>query len=60
MQYFLDRERFQKNQQWQAEYDQLKSAHVPGVQPFIDDRLDKLRDVILGRKLEKLEWQPVS
>ena len=59
MQYFQDRERFQKNQTWQAEYDQLKSAYVPGLEPFIDDRVDKLKDMIVGRKLDKLEWQPM-
>ena len=59
MQYFLDRERFQKNQQWQAEYDRLRSNYAPGLQPYLGDRMDKLKELILGRRLDKLEWQPM-
>jgi len=59
MQHFLDRERFQKNQTWQAEYDRLRSNYAPGLQPYLDDRMDKLKELIVGRKLDKLEWQPM-
>ncbi len=59
LQHFMDRERFQQNQTWQAEYDQLRSKYNPGQQHYIDDRMDKLKDLILGRKLDKLEWQPI-
>ena len=45
---FLNRERFQQNQTWQGEHDRLTStATAPGLQPFVDARLDQLKTLLV-------------
>ena len=45
----LNKERYQQNETWQAEYDRLTSqnAAIPGLQSQMNDRLDNLRNVLL-------------
>ena len=59
LQHFLDRERYQQNASWQSEYDRLRSTYTPGLQPYVDDRMQALGEMIAGRKLDKLQWQPM-
>ena len=47
MKHFLDRERYQQNQTWQSEYDRLASTPAPGLQPFVDARVETLKTLIL-------------
>ena len=49
LQFVLNKERYQQNETWQAEYDRLTSqnAAIPGLQSQIKDRLDNLRNVLL-------------
>ena len=47
LKHFLDRDRYQQNQTWQAEYDRLSSVPGPGLQPFVDARLENLKSLIL-------------
>ena len=45
---FLNRERFQQNQTWQGEIDRLAStATAPGLQPFVDARLEQLKTLLI-------------
>ena len=60
LQHFLDRERFQQNATWQAEYDRLATEYGPAMQPYIDDRMDRLKEMIAGRQLDKLQWRPLT
>ena len=46
LKYFLDRERFQQNQTWQAEYDRLAAVPAPGLQPFVNARLETLKSLL--------------
>ena len=49
LQFILNKEKYQQNQTWQAEYDRLSSQNtaLPGLQNQINDRLDSLRNVLL-------------
>ena len=49
LQFVLNKERYQQNATWQAEYDRLTSqnAAIPGLQSQMNDRLDNLRNVLL-------------
>ena len=60
LKHFLDRERYQQNQTWQAEYDRLATAYQPGLQPYLDDRMASLQEMITGRQVDKLQWRPLA
>ena len=46
----LNRERFQQNATWQAEYDQLASRAVaPELQPFVNARLEELKKMLINK-----------
>ena len=48
VQFLLDRERYQQNKTWQAEYDRLASSAVaPGLQPFVNARLEDLKTLLI-------------
>jgi hypothetical protein len=47
LKHFLDRERFQQNATWQGEYDRLASIPAPGLQPFVDARLETLKTLLI-------------
>ena len=47
LKHFLDRERYQQNATWQGEYDRLASVPAPGLQPFVDARLDTLKALMI-------------
>ena len=47
LKHFLDRERYQQNATWQGEYDRLASVPAPGLQPFVDARLDTLKSLLV-------------
>ncbi len=49
LKHFLDRERFHQNATWQAEYDRLASVPAPGMQPFVNARLETLKSLLLGK-----------
>ena len=44
---FLDRDRFQRNASWQGEYDRPASQPNPALQPFLDSRLEQLKDLLV-------------
>ena len=45
---FLNRERFQQNQTWQGEYERLTSTTTaPGLQPFVNARLEQLKTLLV-------------
>ena len=46
LKHFLDRERFQQNQTWQGEYDRLAAVPAPGLQPFVNARLETLKSLL--------------
>jgi len=47
----LNREKYQQNKTWQAEWDRLASTTpLPHLQPYVDDRLDKLKSLIKENK----------
>ena len=46
----LNRERFQQNATWQAEYDRLASRAVaPELQPFVNARLEELKKMLINK-----------
>jgi hypothetical protein len=47
LKHFLDRERFQQNQTWQSEYDRLAAIPAPGLQPFVNARLESLKTLLI-------------
>ena len=49
VQHFLNRERYAQNATWQGEYDRLLSATdtAPGLQPFVDARLEGLKALLV-------------
>ena len=47
LKHFLDRERFQQNATWQAEYDRLASVPAPALQPFVNARLETLKSLLV-------------
>jgi hypothetical protein len=42
---YLDRERFQQNASWRAEYDRLASSSTP-IEPYLQKRMDDLKEVM--------------
>ena len=47
LKHFLDRDRFQRNATWQGEYDRLTSQPTAAMQPFIHDRIEQLKDLLV-------------
>ena len=47
LKHFLDRDRFQRNATWQGEYDRLASQPAAALQPFVDARLEQLKDLLV-------------
>ena len=47
LKHFLDREKFQQNATWQSEYDRLISVPAPGLQPFVNARLETLKSLLV-------------
>ena len=47
LKHFLDRDRFQRHATWQAEHDRLASQPTAAMQPFIHDRLEQLKDLLV-------------
>ena len=47
LKHFLDRDRYQRNATWQGEYDRLASQPTPALQPFLDARLEQLKDLLV-------------
>ena len=47
LKHFLDRDRFQRNATWQGEYDRLASQPAATLQPFVDARLEELKDLLV-------------
>ena len=47
LKHFLDRDRYQRNATWQGEYDRLASQPAAALQPFIDSRLEQLKDLLV-------------
>ena len=48
LQHFMDRDRYQRNATWQAEYDRLASRPAdPNLQPFVNTRIEQLKDLIV-------------
>jgi len=47
LKHFLDRDRFQRNATWQSEYDRLASQPTPDMQPFVNTRLEQLKDLLV-------------
>ena len=50
LQMFLNRERYQQNQTWQAEHDRLLSeqAMAPGLQQQVNERLGVLKNLLIS------------
>ena len=50
LQMFLNRERYQQNQTWQAEHDRLLSeqAVAPGLQQQVNERLGVLKNLLIS------------
>lgn len=49
LQFLLDRERYQQNATWQAEYERLASEEVaPALQPFVNARLEDLKTLLIN------------
>ena len=48
LQMFVNRENYAQNQTWQSEHDRLMSQQAaPGLQPFVNQRLDTLKTLII-------------
>jgi hypothetical protein len=47
LKHFLDRDRFQRHATWQGEYDRLASQPTAAMQPFIHDRIEQLKDLLV-------------
>jgi len=47
LKHFLDRDRFQRHATWQGEYDRLTSQPSATMQPFLDARLEQLKDLLV-------------
>ena len=47
LKHFLDRDRFQRNATWQGEYDRLTSQQTAAMQPFLHDRIEQLKDLLV-------------
>ena len=47
LKHFLDRERFQQNASWQGEYDRLAAIPAPGLQPYVNARLETLKSLLI-------------
>ena len=47
LKHFLDRDRFQRNATWQGEYDRLTSQQTAAMQPFLHDRIEQLKYLLV-------------
>ena len=47
LKHFLDRDRFQRQATWQGEYDRLLPQAVGPLQPFLNARLEELKDLLV-------------
>ena len=53
LQHFLDRDRYQQNESWRAEYDRLHALQSNEMTEQIAQRMQDLRDVIVRRQNPK-------
>ena len=54
LQHFLDRDRFQRNEGWRAEYDRLQSMNANQMTEDVARRLAELRDAIVVKPKPKV------
>ena len=48
LQHFMNRENYSQNQTWQNEHDKLMASEIsPGLQPFINQRMDELKTLMI-------------
>ena len=53
LQHFLDRERFQQNASWRAEFERLSAIPPAGLQPHVAERMQALKEVIVNQAPSK-------
>ena len=54
VQHFLDRERFQQNATWRAEFERLSAIPLPQLQPHVAERMEALKEVIVNQAPRKV------
>ena len=54
VQHFLDRDRFQQNATWRAEFERLSAIPPPQLQPHVAERMEALKEVIVNQAPRKV------